>query len=104
MDKATRDRFLTEAMDLCWHEAKPNCLDNSCIKCFTNLPFDPSKRNINFSTWEGFGNLFVWAKAQAWWFAFMVCFGETECSIYTNYINPDEFADIVYEYLQENKP
>lgn len=55
--------------------------------------------NIDFSTWEGFGKLWEWAKKQEWWhkeFLYKQYMGDLKL------IHPDRFADAVYTFLTEN--
>lgn len=120
-----RDKFLTEAMGECWHprwkKEKGNFGDWSCSKCgyrkshSYNITQESMQkyaiRIIDFSTWEGFGNLWEWAKEQEWWPQII---GEivadkwdgplrnvfSSKSIGEN-INPDNFANVIYEFLKE---
>jgi hypothetical protein len=57
-----------------------------------------------FSTWEGFGDLFTWAKEQEWWKHFAdVTWKSNDGMIIGdllyNLIDPDRFADTVSKYL-----
>lgn len=102
-----RDRFLTEALGLCWHEF-PTPINNfapPCSKCNGS----PLKLNILFSSWHGFGILWEWASKKEWWQKF----GDFIYSKYYNgdlditicmleyFINPDKFADVIYEFLNK---
>lgn len=102
-----RDKFLTESIGECWHEneltmdANDGSLYWRCRYCHKE-----DIRNIDFSTWEGFGRLK----------SFMVEHPEHEAFFDTyidyltehaegisetfNRIQPDFFAYYVYEFLQ----
>jgi hypothetical protein len=53
--------------------------------------------------------LWEWAQEQEWWGEFMdVCwtdgeFAGTETSFLSHYINPDRFANAVYEFLKDSQ-
>ena len=55
--------------------------------------------NPDFSTWKGFGILWEWAIKQEW-FKKLFCYG---LLIQTEFINPDEFSDTIYEFLKQKK-
>ena len=105
-----RDKYLTEQMGECWHElaGKKRLVCSKCLKLFVN--------HTDFSTWEGFGKLWDWSQKQEWWDTFVM--KELHYSHRTHYdgvnyvyenrlddelVNPDRFADAVYEYLKEMK-
>lgn len=71
----TKDEFLTEKMGLYWTSYKPDQED--------------------FSTWEGFGKLWEWAKVQEWWGTFII----QKQFIWLDIIHPDRFANAVAKYL-----
>ena len=74
-------------------------------------------RNNDFSTWGGFGKLWEWTSKQEWWDSFYpyslcsqsvtvstLCYsGQDEIfHIFDQkFIDPDKFANAVYEYLKE---
>jgi len=106
-----RDEFLTEAMGGCWHERAhrypfhPSY--NRCAKCCKQLEFN-SKAYWDFSTWEGFGKLWEWLFTErSRWVPFhkRYMIGQDRDSHYLEFelsiINPDEFANRVYEFLKE---
>ncbi len=107
-----RDKFLTEAMGDCWHEAKylyqatPYDTPDYECRCGKRCS-EKSFKNNNFSTWEGFGKLWEWAQKQEWWIYLGFIGNYTEqftASEFTHkdcIINPDRFADAVYNYLKE---
>ncbi|MFH1897053.1 MAG: hypothetical protein ABH886_02255 [Candidatus Desantisbacteria bacterium] len=99
MTKEERDKFLTEQRGECWHEWS-DPYSNVCDKC-NNITMD--RENDDFSTWEGFGVLWEWAKKQEWWGdEFQKCSSDMEnpiTYIYEDLINPDRFADAVYKFL-----
>ena len=105
--KLMRDKFLTEAMELCWHDlAKVGKYQMACFKCGKAKQF---ALNPDFSTWQDFGQLWEWAIKQDWWSdLWSEIYGETDFSAYpyeefTKYIHPDRFANALYEYLKEVK-
>lgn len=79
-----RDKFLTEAMGEYW------------------VNIDYHNQN-DFSTWEGFGKLWEWCKQQSWLGNFEYNYGGIKCiGVFADYmINPDKFADAVYNYLNK---
>ena len=115
-----RDKFLTEAMGLCWHE---EIIWNStgygkCPKCqfadedgFGHIVF----AHTDFSTWPGFGLLWEWAQKQEWFWLFCLQQIYTENSdapfekidwdrnISVGLIHPDRFSGAVYAFLKEPK-
>lgn len=72
-------------------------------------------KEINFSTWEGFGQLWEWSKQQSWFEDFLnICDvgeyistkemdGGFTVDIQMEFINPDVFADAVYEFLSDQE-
>lgn len=77
--KIERDKYLTEKMGYCWHDW-----------------------HTDFSTWEGFGKLWEWCTKKA----SPMLFEAMEISfngdmITQDIINPDKFADAVYEFLKQ---
>jgi len=94
-----RDQFLTEKMGECWHEFPSGLISGQyCIHCGKKL------RNLDFSTWEGFGKLWTWAKEQEWWEKFLkkITYFNLR-NEWVDYISPDCFADAVAEYLKYKK-
>lgn len=88
-DRMMRDKFLTEAMGGRWCGGIDGC-------------------DIDFSTWEDFGELWEWAQEQEWW-ADVVRWdfytdeeGITHGAnfIQEGLIHPNHFADAIYEYLK----
>lgn len=116
--KTERDKFLTEQMGECWHEWKIVEEDSrrsrhqSCEKCgsrYTLLQYDHiDDQKTSFSTWEGFGKLWEWAKVHEWWATFTDPFygpkvNNSALPVFNDVdyaINPDRFADAVYEFLK----
>lgn len=108
-----RDKFLTEAMGECWHEYETrdifidsffgSHLYNFCTKC--NITDKDAKPYTNFSTWDSFGKLYSWCKEQEWWTMFCYYrFGDGNYIGYKvfEFIDPDKFANTVYEFLKDN--
>ena len=86
-----RDKFLTlKVFDKCWHEPiKPytgGYDGNTCIHCGVNWA---ANKNIDFSSWEGFGMLFEHLKDnQEFWKNYSL----------KELINPDALANAVAEF------
>lgn len=98
-----RDKFLTEAMNLCWHEFYHG-------RCNCGIYLTSNWNNTDFSTWEGFGVLKEWAETQKWWGNFVVLHSSklshtanfiSDRDISLKVINPDRFADAVCAFLKE---
>lgn len=79
-----RDKYLTEAMGECWHEAGNKrringgkaqrdciCGESSHWETITNEAPKYRFLNNDFSTWEGFGKLWEWTTKQEWWIEFI---------------------------------
>lgn len=88
-----RDEFLTEAMGLLCR-----CGESGCDK------------NIQkFSTWTGFGLLWEWSNKQKWFSKLIrqTCYYEMCRNEFSkgnkSIINPNSFANAVYNFLKENK-
>jgi len=64
-------------------------------------------RIINFSTWPSFGKLWEWAINQKWWQKFAqekldkMYYVNDEDVFPQELINPDNFANAVYDFLKE---
>jgi hypothetical protein len=96
--KIKREKFLCEAMGICWHDVTMHGETYCCNNC---LEYNP--KFANFSTWECFGKLFEWATQQDWFSVFVFRpDGEYNFPI-LNLVNPDRLADEVYEFLMEAK-
>ena len=123
-----RDKFLTEAMGGCWHDfvkdegteswdeqtANDTC-SFRCTKCemyeadvqFDEYPKDNPRGWMfydynNFSTWEGFGKLWVWASSQVGLLRMITNkLDKNDSYRWTHWVHPDRFADTVYAYLKE---
>lgn len=117
-----RDKFLTEAMGLCWHDIINHVsgfmevrVAYFCKKCKIQ---GRDVYNLDFSTWSSFGILWEWSIKQNWWEKLSCAlhlrfYDESKeisyVSIENNgydsriseqYINPDLFADKIYEFLK----
>lgn len=110
MDRQIRDKFLTEAMGGVWHEVtwawSPYSDDrgqghNTC-SCSGNAAVQAeSHRNKSFSDWAGFGRLWNWSKTQEWWADFMSRDVDV-VDFFESLIDPDNYADAIYELLAES--
>lgn len=107
--KRERDKFLTEAMGLCYHSNwKSQMAGSFCLDCLYESN-SPCNGRIVFYTWAGFGKLWEWAQKQDWWSEFnsgrLLCYmdepEDSKMIININLIDPDRFADALYEYLKE---
>lgn len=99
-----QNKFLTEVMGLNWYTKED---ENP------NWPAQFQAKNIHFSTWTGFGNLWEWSQKQDWWGAFYASLHyntitgfnginyEYEKRLEEYYVNPERFANAVYEFLKE---
>lgn len=93
-----RDQFLTEAMGR-------ELIPNDSIFCYNQKT--NQLETLSLSTWEGFGKLWEWAQKQEWWLVFVIkhTYAETKQEMtapLTCIINPDRFANAVYECLKEH--
>jgi hypothetical protein len=106
-----RNNFLTEAILNCNHDyediERPYGYGEFdtiliCSKCGKE-----KYHFIRFSTPDGFFKLWNWAKEQNWWEQFLIkhCQASqyTHIAIDIKYINPDRFANVIYEFLKEQK-
>lgn len=107
-----RDKFLTEAMGEQWF-----CYDVIVGYEMDRYDFPTTQKPIkrknttnDFSTWSDFGKLWEWSQKQSWWkdlkesFPCWIGKEQMDCCWHTEaIINPDKFADIVYDYLKEYK-
>jgi len=106
-----RNKFLTEAMGE--REAHMLCHPVDILSCVCDWGTKScAVKHYDFSTWEGFGKLWEWAQGQDGWIVeFIGKYGyydyvyaeepQITLQLNTDIINPDRFADAVYEYLKE---
>ena len=117
-----RNKFLTILMGKCWHELEEDSYYDGietiyyhrCVKCglqdHNNFKF-VSWDQIDFSSWEGFGILYKWAKLQNWWQQFIERYGccyypeivskhkpESMWMLPDYLIDPELFANAIYEF------
>lgn len=109
-----RDKFLTEAMGKCWHEWYWDSKEriNKCQKCnivYWDWAKSFGRPNYEFSTWKDFGILWEWASKQYWWKKFVSWDYEKRWDAdrrekdnwwYLDLINPDFFANALYEFMK----
>jgi hypothetical protein len=83
-----RDKFLTEAMGINggWY----------------NHEYVQKWGIIDFQKWAAFGMLWEWAQKQEWWNDFFQSSCYEANDWFQLLINPDRFANAVYEFLKEN--
>lgn len=73
---------------------------------FLTAKIGHKNETIDFSTWFGFGELWEWSKEQDWCKEFRQIYlnkAASEGVIVAFLINPDRFANAVYEFLKEAK-
>ncbi len=98
-----RDEFITEkVLGGCWHEFGEMKIEKSktfveCKRCRWRIGFYESLeyRNLDFSTWEGFGKLWNFCRTQDKFWDTLNWGIEWPNEIYIGYIDPDKFADKV---------
>lgn len=97
MKNEERDKFLTEVMGL----------KATYLLCDYKTQLDQFANKMpNFSTWEGFGKLFEFCQKQEWWrtFSHHKLFETSSNFVIPELIvNPDKFANAVYEFLKEKE-
>ncbi len=97
-----RDKFLTEAMGGCVFSPKDEDY-MLCGKCGCDIM--SGIHDNYFSTWRMFGSLWEWAQEQEWWGYFVARMMTKETctldSILNKFIDPDRFANAVYEFLKD---
>ena len=89
-----RNEFLTRKVHPDWFNG---------ILCYDEIPF------IDFSTPDEFYKLFKWSQEQDWWGSNSPFWGGY-CAYSTHgtynigeaFIDPDKFADTLYEFLRRN--
>lgn len=112
-----RDKYLTEAMGEHWHEHTMTCGYTMTRLGEYISDIKTTSYTNDFSTWAGFGKLWEWAQKQDWWEDFYqyelceysittstLCNSGTDTDHYifdTQFINPNSFANAVYDYLKE---
>lgn len=98
-----RDKYLTEAMGWIecdrWTYYNPYSVQKTCEheNCY------PKQFPCKYDTWQGFGTLWEWAIKQEWWASFNYEPDLLIGWVKRKYINPDKFADALYEFLKEHK-
>lgn len=116
MYSVERDKFLTEVMGECWHKPKhgvwnepdyEGTIKSVCTVCDVSLELIPCCEYLpnNFMSWEGFGKLWEWASWQTWWedFAYSIHGIHENGENLKVLINPDKFADAIYDFLKNRK-
>ena len=105
-----RDRFLTEAMGILWHQELRSTThsDTNDYECTCGRKTVPCFFvNHNFSTWPGFGVLVEYLERTGQLEKVLVSMyqdwkkdhGNFNCFTHKMF-NPDRFADAVYEFLK----
>lgn len=103
MSNDIRDKYLTEAMGKCWHKFEQEFWwGNRCITCGQDDNYIWQPKNINFSTWEGFGKLWEWIQEQQWQDDFITGLECEQDTYNRKWLHPNKFADEVYTYLKEH--
>lgn len=114
-----REKFLNELLGKCWHEWKEigrwDGIERGYIDVCTKCGLEEHTLKmygaevIDFSTWEGFGKLWVFIKKQNWYinFVFKILWSgyspypSSIMDIPDKYINPNELANAVFKYFRE---
>ncbi len=70
--------------------------------------FDDAKfhQRLDFSSWQVFGRLWEYATKQEWWLIFLTRYMRDiplGKGWLKDLINPDRFADAIYQFLKERK-
>jgi len=105
INKEEINRYLTEAMGLCWHKYRPIGFGKyGCWDCGYE---NKDKKQRDFFSPEGFFILLNWAKGENWWYPefehWKLCDWENSKSygmIKSYLINPEVFPIEVYNYLR----
>lgn len=98
-----RDKFLTEATGEQFHDFV-SVNGSSFLRCTTCSEWSYRVSNPKFSTWEGFGKLWEWSQEQEWIFQLYLFLElNKDCAAWTQYIDPDSFANVIYEFLKEQQ-
>jgi hypothetical protein len=78
------------------------------LDCYVNkdvpyLEYCVSNKGIDFSTWRGFGKLWVWVQENCY-NEFFTEYCQTDYAIFLCFLEtPDKFADAVYEFLSNEE-
>lgn len=98
-----RDKVLTEMIGECYHEFHNDRAFRICDYC--NKGYNQTN---DFDSWDGLGKLATYCKKQKWWYKFIeyntYTYTITEFCERTNesiFLDPNKFADAIYEFLQE---
>lgn len=94
-----RNKFLAEAIGGFWHKSVYTGAGNKCTcgKWWSEC----MKLHPDFSTWEGFGKLYEWVELQEWHYDFLSSLESEQHTFNHKWLNPNKFANAVYEYLNE---
>ena len=100
-----RDRFLTEAMGMCWHDFDP---DNNRINTYSLEAYICRKckglilGNNDFTVEEDFSRLLDWAKGQKRFQEFLARFNEADLKdTGKGQVSRNKFADELYILLRQ---
>jgi hypothetical protein len=103
-----RDKYLTEAMGLCFHprRRKVESFGGFVWVCRTCHRTNPIR--INFDSPDGFFKLWNWAQGQEWWVEFIrehytYTANTRSWELVDSLVHPTRFADAVYDYLRANE-
>lgn len=101
-------KFLAKQMGLCWHEwefisSYALCADESDYKCKICGKFKSTDNRPDFTTWEGFGKVWEWARDKDWWIEFVYqAKGDSVIDLLDNLIGPALIPELV-KFLRERK-
>jgi hypothetical protein len=108
-----RDKYLTEAMGECWHEQHIKndkhiwCVCGEEFTRFSDLREHIAYRVESFSTWEGFGKLKDFMcnlpDSERFFDSYIDELTQRADDVTETFrrLQPDHFADVVYEFLKE---
>ena len=105
MSNEAINKYLTGQLGECWHTlGKPNNFHIlKCTKCGVCGLIGREIVINDFFIWPGFGKLWEWATKQEWWGNFIFEHIEDDIQktmIHYKFINPTNFANAIYEFLQ----
>lgn len=112
MNKDQVNKELTELLGECWHEATikqspkrvQGFVENNPVCKHCNISYAEFEQRNDYYTDTGFFKLWNYAIEQEWWSKFVGEMIFKEVFISENLakaINPENFANTIYEYLKE---
>jgi hypothetical protein len=105
-----RDKFLTEYFGECWHKSAPRegdyktaltCRLCGVVMSTTNKPHDFSTPDGFFWLWNKCQEQEWWTVKSPFWAGYTAYKSHGRFKIGEAFINPDRFADTLYQFLKE---